>query len=105
MRGLWGGLCGGRVNVSENILGCILQVVGGLWRIWVKGAQDPVFPWACLLSGLLSHQHPWLKGRRSSFPVLSAIQDSLLFPLPDLACPYKPLLLDLSRLGTRVPRI
>lgn len=44
MRGLWGGLCGGRVNVSENILGCILQVVGGLWRIWVKGAQDPVFP-------------------------------------------------------------
>lgn len=32
------------MSVSENILGCILPVVGGLWRIWVKGAQDPVFP-------------------------------------------------------------
>lgn len=33
---------GGRtVNARENVLSCILQVVGGLWRIWVGALETP----------------------------------------------------------------
>lgn len=32
---------GRAVNAKKNVLGCIPQVVGGLWRMWVGARKTP----------------------------------------------------------------
>ena len=77
---------GGEAGVSTRTFwaaSCRRWVVSG--GFGSRELQDPGCRSPALLFGLLSHQHPWLKGGRSPLPVVSAIYYPLFLPLPDLS--------------------